>query len=70
MSKKKSALNSRKGGGKKTASSIGITSRIMSNTEIRAARRSNAALRARMSKNAKASSPTPAEKRHAGLGRQ
>jgi hypothetical protein len=69
MSKQKTALNSRKGGGKKRANGVWSNSRSTSKTEIPTARRLDASLRAKIRKNAKASGPTPAEKRHAGIGR-
>ena len=69
MSKQKNALNSRRGGGKKKAQSMSSGSRTATTAGRRTARRTDASRRAKFAKNAKASGPTPAEKRHAGIGR-
>jgi hypothetical protein len=67
MSKRKTATNSRKGGGKKRGSNVSTAAR--STSEPRNSRRTDSAQRANMAKNAKTTGPTPKEKRHAGLKR-
>jgi hypothetical protein len=69
MSKQKTALNSRKGGGRKSAKGASIGSRASAGSTVQTSRRRVAAMSATARKNAKASGPTPARKRHAGIGR-
>jgi hypothetical protein len=69
MSKQKTARNTRKGGGKKKAAGVSGGTRTRSAKEVPTARHSDAARRATISRNAKATGATSAEKRHAGIGR-
>jgi hypothetical protein len=70
MSQQKTSLNSRKGRGTKAASNgSNANSSPSGSAGVRTARQTTAALRSKVAKNAKASGPTPAEKRHAGIRR-